>query len=511
MKTSKFATMAQSQKQPPTDPSKKATYSSNLKSKPTTRSVLKGQNQTKNVEELRKNEGKPVAAADQNILQGTNHSTLEAEDKLATQEAVQSKESTDKTHKHQHGNDDAMTTKNEDEEDDDKHKDTAQQAKDDESDDSVTGPVAEANTIAASSDDDDEADEADEADEDEDEDEDEVAADDDADDEEDAAEEDSDDAEPASKLLPPKTTQADSANKSPEHKTAAELEYKEYNLSDEVDEYVTLIDLQGKGFKNQTDSWKNAKAGIMKHIEQFTATDHDCIQNIMQDISKVLGQAVEDFTQAYWTKTLVSTQDIVSNRNKHRIIRIFCLSLANSNPASLFDKPLFDGSKLLDSSITCAWAAAYSLYGSGWRPKKGLIDVGTSIAPTKLFSSRNKNTVLTAQPFASGDVFTEDPQSLHNLEGSMKKWLKMKATGEVLDPGAWAQSMTTKFSNPKIQHACLRLAKTPVSIFADLNFLSGNDLDKILITSIWMGAHLTLGDRNPPALGQSDRHLVNYR
>jgi hypothetical protein len=255
-----------------------------------------------------------------------------------------------------------------------------------------------------------------------------------------------------------------------------------------------LIDLQGKGFKKQTDSWKYVKTGIMKHVEQFTAADHDYIQNIMQDISKVLGQAVEDFTQAHWTKTFVSTQDIVSNRNKNRIIRIFGLSLANSNPANLFNKPLFDGSKLLDSSITCAWAAAYLLYGSGWRPEKDLIDVGTSITPTKLFSSCNKNTVLTVQSFASGDVFTEDPQSLHNLEVSMKKWLKMKATGEVLDPGTWAQSMTTKFSNPKIQHACLRLAKTPVSIFADLKFLKGNDLDKISITSIWMGAHLILGD-----------------
>jgi hypothetical protein len=219
MKPSKFATMAQSQKQPPTDHSKKATYSSNLKSKPTTRSVHKGQNQTKNVEELRKNKGTPVAAADQNIMQGTNNSTLEAKDKLATQEAVQSKESTDKTSKHRHGNDDAMTTQNEDEEEDDKHKDTTQTAKDDESDDSVTGPVAKANTIAASSDDNDE----DAADDDEDE----VDADDDAEDEEDAAEEDSDCEEPDSEFMPPKTTQADSANKAPEHKTAAELEYKD--------------------------------------------------------------------------------------------------------------------------------------------------------------------------------------------------------------------------------------------------------------------------------------------
>ena len=93
MKASKSATMAQPQNSPPTDHSKKATHSSTLKSKPATRSVLKGQNPPENVEELRKNQGKQITTADP-LLNGTNTASFDEEAKLANHGGAQSKVST---------------------------------------------------------------------------------------------------------------------------------------------------------------------------------------------------------------------------------------------------------------------------------------------------------------------------------------------------------------------------------------------------------------------------------
>jgi hypothetical protein len=197
MKSSKFVTMAHPQKQHPTDHSKQATQSSTLKSKPTTRSVLKGQNQTKNGEELRKHDGK---SAYQTIMQGNYQEPLKAEDKTAKIADGQRKESTDKTHKHKNGNDEATHTKEEDDYEQDKLKqNTNKSAHNDALDYSATDTMGKANaateTEAAS--DENSYDDEDEED----------AADKDDDDEE--YDEDAADTAQARKITPPEQSEAD--------------------------------------------------------------------------------------------------------------------------------------------------------------------------------------------------------------------------------------------------------------------------------------------------------------
>jgi hypothetical protein len=62
----------------------------------------------------------------------------------------------------------------------------------------------------------------------------------------------------------------------------------------------------------------------------------------------------------------IHTKDISGARNKKRFVRIFGVSMAPSDPATLFSKDIFDGNKLLETRLTTIWTAAYTIYGSGW-------------------------------------------------------------------------------------------------------------------------------------------------
>jgi hypothetical protein len=133
------------------------------------------------------------------------------------------------------------------------------------------------------------------------------------------------------------------------------------------------------------------------------------------------------------------------------------------------------------------------LYGQGWLNET--IDLGQeSNAPTKLLKACVKADVKNAKPFQSEDVYEDNPESLHNLEITMKKICKVKGKGKaVIEPEVWATAMTKQFKNSTVKLVCLHLAQTPVTIFKELKLLTGNDLDKIAVTAIWKGAHQLLG------------------
>jgi hypothetical protein len=170
-----------------------------------------------------------------------------------------------------------------------------------------------------------------------------------------------------------------------------------------------------------------------------------------------------------------------------------------TNPSKLFTAEIFDGNKLLETPITQAWAAAYTVYGPGWIQEKAVFEIGTERKPpTKLAQTCKPEEIDKAKPFKSNEVFEDNPESLHNLEVTMKRLLHVRAKGkEVIQPSIWAEAMSKKLQHPKVKQVCIRLAKTPVTMFCDLNFFANNELDQMSVTSIWMGAHQSLGNLGP--------------
>jgi hypothetical protein len=163
----------------------------------------------------------------------------------------------------------------------------------------------------------------------------------------------------------------------------------------------------------------------------------------------------------------------------------------------LFSQDVFDGNRLLETKITMVWSAACTLYGPGWL--NATINVGNSIAPTKLTKTCTEEEVKNAKPFQSKDVYEDDPDSLHNLEISMKQMCKVKAKGKgIIEAEAWTAAMTKQFKNSTVKKTCIRLAKTPITIFKELKLLEGNCLDKITVTTIWTGAQQLLDEIAKP-------------
>jgi hypothetical protein len=100
----------------------------------------------------------------------------------------------------------------------------------------------------------------------------------------------------------------------------------------------------------------------------------------------------------------------------------------------------------------------------------------------------------TAKPLS--EVHGDSPDTLHNIETAMRKICKIKLKfKEVLEPKEWMKAMDKQFKlkSSKAKHVCLRLAKTPVSIFKESHLLRGTELDKISATVIWAAAYQPLG------------------
>jgi esterase/lipase len=122
--------------------------------------------------------------------------------------------------------------------------------------------------------------------------------------------------------------------------------------------------------------------------------DHPYIQDIMQEVGHQNQADILNYTKDDWIKRFVATKDLSSSRSKKRFIRIFGISLAGSNPAHLFEKTIFNGNQLLDSPLAATWAAAYTLYGSGWIHQKATIDLSIPIAYTTLQNKCRNNEIV---------------------------------------------------------------------------------------------------------------------
>jgi hypothetical protein len=100
----------------------------------------------------------------------------------------------------------------------------------------------------------------------------------------------------------------------------------------------------------------------------------------------------------------------------------------------------------------------------------------------------------TAKPLS--EVHGDSPDTLHNIETAMRKICMPKPKfKEVLEPKEWMKAMDKQFKlkSSKAKYICLRLAKTPVSIFKESHLLRGTELDKISVTVIWAAAYQLLG------------------
>ena len=253
------------------------------------------------------------------------------------------------------------------------------------------------------------------------------------------------------------------------------------------------LDLHYSGYKQHTSEWKGIPEGVMNTSKILTRADNDYMNDLIDNITQEMDINSDKMDKDSWIKTFIKNKDISAARNKRRYIRIFGVSLARSNPAELFSQSIFDGNKLVTTKITMVWAAAYTIYGPGWR--RDTIDLGgKTVSPTRLFYQTNKASINEARPFQSENVYSDTPDSLHNLEITMKKICKIKGKGKAaIEPKAWLAAMTKQFDHPTVNKVCLRLAKTPATMFQELGLLDGSELDKIAVTTIWTGAQLLLG------------------
>jgi adenylyl- and sulfurtransferase ThiI len=86
------------------------------------------------------------------------------------------------------------------------------------------------------------------------------------------------------------------------------------------------------------------------------------IKELMENIDEVMNKDPNKIDKDSWIKILIETKDIIAARNRKRIVRIFGISLAGSDPKELFSQEIFDGNKMLETQITAVWAAAYTIY-----------------------------------------------------------------------------------------------------------------------------------------------------
>jgi hypothetical protein len=263
---------------------------------------------------------------------------------------------------------------------------------------------------------------------------------------------------------------------------------------DAMDEDKYCLDLHGGRYKKHTSEWKRIPDGVMKASQVLTPEDDGYITDLIENIAEEMNMKLDKMDKDSWIKTFIKNKDISAARNRRRFIRIFGVSLARSDPKILFDQEIFDGNKLQETKTTMVWAAAYTIYGPGWL--YDTIDLGEiTMDPTKLFGTIAKSDVIKALPFQATNVYEDNPESLHNLEITMKKICKVKGkdSKEAIEPEIWLAAMTKQFQNVTVQKICLRLAKTPATIFQELKLLNGSELDKIAVTTIWTGAHQLLG------------------
>jgi adenylyl- and sulfurtransferase ThiI len=92
------------------------------------------------------------------------------------------------------------------------------------------------------------------------------------------------------------------------------------------------LDLQNNEFKQHTSAWKNIPEAILKNSSSHTSKDEKHIKELIENIGKVMNKEMNKLDKDSWIKILIETKDIIAARNKKRIVRIFGISLASSDP-----------------------------------------------------------------------------------------------------------------------------------------------------------------------------------
>jgi hypothetical protein len=171
-------------------------------------------------------------------------------------------------------------------------------------------------------------------------------------------------------------------------KEKGDEEEQEENYDDNMDEDKYCLNLHNSGHRQHTSKWKSIPEGVMNNSVKLTLADEDSIMGSLQDIAEEMSTSLAKMDKDKWIKIFNKTKDILAARNNKRFVPIFRVSLARSNPHELFRQDVFNSNKLLETKITMAWAAAYTIYGPGW--PKDTIDLRNSISPTNLFATCSK-------------------------------------------------------------------------------------------------------------------------
>ena len=167
------------------------------------------------------------------------------------------------------------------------------------------------------------------------------------------------------------------------------------------------VDLHNNGFKKHTGEWKAISEGVMNASKILTSTDGAYITDLLENIAEEMNLKTNMMDRDSWVKVFIETKDISGARNKKCFIRIFGVSLACSDPTTMFSHDIFDGNKLRATKTSRVWAAAYMLYGPAGSKTPWTSDI---TGPQQSYSSLvSKPTSQTPYLFRQPKCMTTNP------------------------------------------------------------------------------------------------------
>jgi hypothetical protein len=174
--------------------------------------------------------------------------------------------------------------------------------------------------------------------------------------------------------------------------------------------------------------------------------------------------------------------------------------LASSNPQELFLPHEFQDSKRFQGTLANAWAGACVFHGPTWLPDIVIsLDISKGLnKPSKWWTNLSAGAVDNIVPFSSADLFSDNSDSMHDLECLLKKEFGLASSRNLVDPMEWfsAFSLIKNKDCAARSELIKKLAMTPISVFSPDWFsdpVEQTKLAAVSIANVRVGAHLLAG------------------
>ena len=199
---------------------------------------------------------------------------------------------------------------------------------------------------------------------------------------------------------------------------------------------------------------------------------------------------------------------------KSKFVKQFGLKLASTNPDELFLPHEFNGERMLHGRIQNAWAGAYTFYGPGWKPEVVVIlDITNGLSkPTPWWNKIDPVEIQSVAPFKESEIFSDDPESLHDVEGRYRIKFGLK---DSKDPKDWMAGFHKFRKDEKVRQLVIKLALTPISVFGKEWFADPEQtkLKSCSLTILWVSVYRIAGrpwaPKPPTKTPTPTYHLAN--